>query len=194
VIPRPASAQQCAADPVTPPELAAVDYFGSSVSLDGDWAIVGAVTADADEVGNSGAAYFYQRSLLGGEPWVKTQRVVAQLPQVSGEFGMSVAISGTAAVVGAPGHFVQEGAAYVYRRQPPATQFAFEDELRPSDGAPGDHFGGLAETRWLNQGVAISGNVIVVGASGKDFGQYLAAGAGYVFRYTGTPPVGTRRP
>jgi hypothetical protein len=187
VISRPASAQQCAADPVTPPELAAVDYFGSSVAIDGDWAIVGAVTADVFDFGNSGAAYFYQRSLLGGEPWIKTQQIVAQFPQSNGEFGMSVAISGAAAVVGAPGHYVKEGTAFVYRRQPPATQFSFEAELRPSDGAWFDHFGGLSETPWLNQGVAISGDVVVVGASGKDYGEYLAAGAAYIFRYTATP-------
>jgi nucleoside-specific outer membrane channel protein Tsx len=85
-------------------------------------------------------------------------------------FGGSVAISGTTAVVGAPGHAKAAGRAYVFTKTGAGWKQAAE--LKGSDTVAGDYFGGS---------VATSGTTAVVGASGyaKD------AGRAYVFTKTG---------
>jgi hypothetical protein len=87
-------------------------------------------------------------------------------------FGFAVDLDGDFAVVGSEAE-TGTGAAYVYRRtgnewQPTAV-------LKAEDGAEGDRFG---------TAVAISGNVIVVGAKGHD-ADGAEAGAAYVFAWSG---------
>lgn len=85
------------------------------------------------------------------------------------DFGGSVAISGSTAVVGASDS--QIGAAYVFVRS--GGVWRQEAELRPSDGSIGDFFG---------YSVAISGSTAVVGA----FDARAGVGAAYVFVRSGT--------
>lgn len=81
--------------------------FGASVSLDGDTAIVGAPYANT--VGQeAGAAYVFVRS---GTSWVQQQKLVASDEAAGDHFGVSVAISGDTAVIGA-----MHGVAYVFVR------------------------------------------------------------------------------
>lgn len=87
-------------------------------------------------------------------------------------FGSSVAISGDAAVVGAPFH-ASTGAAYVFRRT--AGVWAEETKLTSITLGSSDRFG---------RSVAIDGDVIVVGAP-EDDDVASNAGAAYVFRYDG---------
>ncbi len=105
---------------------------------------------------------------------------------VDDEFGWSVAISGTTAVVGAPsrGTEIFPGAAFVFVLSGGTWQQ--QAELRPSDGQNLDGFGAA---------VAISGNTIVVGAPGanvvvpndgpEDDEEVVDAGAAYVFVRSG---------
>src|SRR5262245_31017864 len=88
-------------------------------------------------------------------------------------FGWSVAVSGTTAVVGAPGRGISgvfKGSAFVFTRAGEGWQQ--EAELSAADGDNADGFGGA---------VAISGDTIVVGAPGTDPGGRPGAGAAYVF-------------
>jgi FG-GAP repeat len=80
-------------------------------------------------------------------------------------FGISVAISGAAAVVGAPNNSTT-GAAYLF--VPSGTTWTQQAKVTASDAAPGDKVGGS---------VAISGTTAVVGAPSKH--EYT--GAAYVF-------------
>jgi hypothetical protein len=72
-------------------------------------------------------------------------------------FGAAVAISGSAALVGAVGKDSFTGAAYVFVRT--GATWWQQAELTASDGAANDFFGGS---------VALSGSTSVVGASGKN--------------------------
>jgi len=86
-------------------------------------------------------------------------------------FGTSVAISGSTAVVGAPGHADKAGRAYVFSDT--ATGWQQAAELQGSDTVAGDQFGG---------DVAVSGATAVVGAARH--ANY--AGRAYVFTETAT--------
>jgi hypothetical protein len=54
-----------------------------------------------------------------------------------------------------------------------------QKKLTASDAAANDSFGQFA---------AISGDAVVVGASGVDYGDYTYAGSAYVFTRTGGDP------
>ena len=86
------------------------------------------------------------------------------------EFGRSVAISGTTAIVGAyqdDDNGSESGSAYLFDTTT-GTQIA---KLLPSDGAPEDDFG---------RSVSISGNTAIVGAN-KDDDNGSASGSAYLF-------------
>lgn len=88
-------------------------------------------------------------------------------------FGMQMAVSDDVLVIGAPRHD-DAGGAFVYRFD--GAHWVWEQTLSASDGAAGDEFG---------DGVAIDGDVIVVGALAS--GPVGAdTGAAYVFRHDGT--------
>ena len=92
-------------------------------------------------------------------------------------FGVSVAVSGDTAVIGASYDdygVVDIGSAYVFRYD--GSDWVEEEKLIPSDGAAEDHFGGA---------VAVSGDTIVVG-SGWDDDNGSFSGSAYVFRYDGS--------
>lgn len=86
--------------------------FGTSISLDGDRALIG-----APGYGTSpGRAYLYERA---GATWRLSHTFRPRVPEDSVSFGMSVALDGARAVVGAPGTASSGGAvgiAYVYER------------------------------------------------------------------------------
>jgi hypothetical protein len=84
-------------------------YFGSSVALSGETAIVGAMWDDGGAA-DLGAAYVFRRA---GSVWTKQMRLTAADGRASDLFGRSVAVSGDTAIVGAP-HEWLEGNAYVF--------------------------------------------------------------------------------
>lgn len=67
--------------------------FGSSVATTGDTVVVG-----ASVVGNSGAAYVFNR---GGGAWTQQAILKASNPQAGDSFGSALALAGTTLVVGA---------------------------------------------------------------------------------------------
>lgn len=89
-------------------------------------------------------------------------------------FGYAVGLSGDLAVVGAPYHDDSQGTpAFVFRFDPASGTWIEEQRLYGSATHFLDRYGGC---------VAVSGNVIVVGADTDDT-QGDNAGAAYVFRY-----------
>jgi hypothetical protein len=76
----------------------------------------------------------------------------ADLPEQA-QFGQTVATDGNLLVVGAPGNETQvRGKVYVYGRD--GTGWAFQQELQPADGGPGDFYG---------HALALDGDTLVVG-------------------------------
>ena len=92
----------------------AYDWFGRSVDVSGDFAVVGA-PGDDEEATNAGAAYVFRRQ---GTNWVEIQKLTAEVDaEQFDEFGFDVAIERDLIVVGAPGDDDagnDAGSAYVF--------------------------------------------------------------------------------
>ena len=150
-----------------PNDGAAGDYFASSVGISGETAIVGAYSND-DNGDFSGSAYLFDTAT--GE------QIAKLLPDDGAEgdfFGISVAVSGATAIVGAytnDDNGTNSGAAYLFD----ATTGAQIAKLLPNDGATDDFFG---------ISVAISGTTAIVGADGVDDNGSVS-GAAYLFDTT----------
>lgn len=89
------------------------EFFGISVGISGEYALIGANGND-DNGTNSGAAYIYKRV---GSFWELHQTLSPQTLQAFDEFGISVDLSGNIAVIGAYSDATNglfAGAAYVY--------------------------------------------------------------------------------
>lgn len=149
------------------------DLFGSAIAAFGDWVIVGAP-------GNNnatGKAYIYKKN---GDFLIFQQAIVPSNGDNGFNFGISVAINDTIAVIGANGENANgsaAGAAYIFTWN--GTNWAEANKLLASDGITSDEFGAS---------VAISDSLIVVGARYKEFFQMgmpvsPQAGAAYVFHY-----------
>ena len=97
-----------------PSDGAASDYFGRSVALSGDTALVGAFYDD-DNGSASGSAYVFVRS---GATWTQQQKLLPSEGAASDQFGISVALSGDTALVGARGddddNGSESGGAYIH--------------------------------------------------------------------------------
>ena len=93
------------------------DYFGSSVSVSGITAVIGA--RGHDDLGyDSGVAYVFAR---GPTDWVETTELIGLGVIADDEFGTAVSLSGDTAVIGAPRRYPYDdfpgpapGAAYVF--------------------------------------------------------------------------------
>ncbi len=149
---------------------AAIDQFGESVFVDGDTAIVGSPFPSS----GGGAAYVFVRN---GTVWSQQQKLVASDSAVDDEFGLSVALAGNTAIVGAPcndhaGNCT--GAAYVFVRS--GTTWTQQQKLTASDAAAGDQFG---------ISVSLSGDIAVAGAE-LDDDAGSSSGSSYVFVRSGT--------
>jgi len=82
---------------LTADDAAVNDYFGASVSLSGDTAVVGAIF-DAHAGAQSGSAYVFTRT---GCVWTQQAKLTASDADAGDLFGVSVALSGDTVVVGA---------------------------------------------------------------------------------------------
>jgi len=149
------------------------DYFGVSVSIDGDYAIIGA-DCDGDNGDSSGSAYVFTRS---GTSWIEQDKLLASDGAADDWFGRFVSIDGDYAIVGAIGdddNGDSSGSAYVFTLS--GTSWIEQDKLLASDGAADDYFG------WS---VSISGDYAIIGAYCDD-DNGLDSGSAYVFKRDGT--------
>ena len=150
-----------------PADGATRDNFGYSVSLSGDYALIGAYGDD----GGKGSAYIFHRE---GTSWIEETKLTASDGAASDGFGTSVTLSGNYALIGANGDDGGKGSAYVFRRE--GTSWIEEAKLTASDGAAGDLFGAS---------VSLSGDHALIGAIFDD-DNGLDAGSAYIFHREGT--------
>ncbi len=150
-----------------PNDGAKENNFGISVAISGETAVVGA-WLDDDNGDFSGSAYVFD---------IATGRQIAKLLPNDGaaddEFGLSVANSGTTAIVGArrdDDNGSQSGSAYLFD----STTGVQIVKLLPDDGAAGDRFG---------HSVAISGTTAIVGSPFDD-DNGGTSGSAYLFDTT----------
>ncbi len=156
-----------------PMDGTAADRFGFTVSMSGDTALVGAYLHDGVAV-DGGAAYVFVRT---GMTWTQQAKLVSADMAASDQFGVSVALDGDTAVIGAFGDddkASNAGTAFVFVRS--GMTWTQEAKLTAGDGAANDNFG---------RAVAIAGNTVVVGAPNDD-DTAANSGSAYVFTRNGT--------
>jgi len=164
------------------PTPAAYDSFGFAVAIAGTRAIIG---APGDNSGAAGAGSAYSYDLAGVTPATPVATLNHPSPVLGDIFGLSVGISGTRVVVGAPHEDTggtDSGRAYVYDlvgatpRTPVITMNNPNPGPNPRDY---DHFG---------YSVAIAGTWAVVGAPHSDIGSDNA-GSAYVYDLASALPA-----
>lgn len=148
---------------------AASEFYGGSVAISGDIAIVGARGTKIGGV-SKGAAYIYKHD-PSSNTWEETQ-LIASDGLASQYFGRSVAISGITAVVGAYGHNVSRGKVYIYTYDT-ITNGWNEAQVEASDKSASDQFG---------YSVGISGNEIIVGSPNDD-DSATGSGSAYIYQF-----------
>jgi len=129
------------------------DNFGMSIALSGDTAIIGASSDDVSDAWNQGSAYLFIRS---GSTWSEEAHLFASDGAANDRFGVSVALWGDKALIGAILDVVNDhmtGSAYLFTKE--LSGWIEQDKLLAVDGAGGDEFG---------KAVALSNSTAMVGA------------------------------
>ncbi len=142
-----------------PSDVESGDYAGLSVSISGDYAIIGAPVGEA--------AYVFVRS---GSSWTQQAKLTSNGGGVLDFFGWSVAISGEYAIVGGTNYEYARGLAFVFKRT--STTWNQEAKLLATDGTADDKFGY----------VDINEDIAIVGAYSDDNDNGVNAGAAYIFK------------
>jgi cysteine-rich repeat protein len=156
-------------------EFEANARFGYSVSISGDYAIVGAPNKNS----YTGEAYIFKKS---GASWNRVALLDASDGEANDYFGQSVSISGDYlggdfyAIVGAYGDDdagSNAGAAYIfYKDEGGPDRWGQIQKITAGDGAADDSFG---------YSVSLSGVYAAIGAMWADSGGYTDNGAVYIF-------------
>ncbi len=159
---------------LTASDAGAVDYFGDSVALDADTALIGASSDDCVAGANCGSAYVFTRS---ASIWSQQQKLTAADGAPNDFFGNSVALSAETALIGAyqdDDGATNSGSAYVFTRS--GSNWSQQQKLSASDAATYDYFG---------KSVALSGDTALIGAYSDDDGG-TDSGSAYVFNRSGS--------
>lgn len=200
---------------------AAIDFFGFSVGVSGDYAIVGAQRQDGAGT-DAGAAYIYERD--GAGVWQQVQKLIPTSAAPSGDhFGTSVSISGGYAIVGAKFDETAGsgfGAFYIYERDsggvwqevayftgtgPAGSNLGYSVAIKDGQAVVGvTSANGRAEiydrssvgswslsatltpaspqaSEFFGGSVDIDGDYVIVGATEYDVGGAASVGTAYVF-------------
>lgn len=148
------------------------DFFGHSVSISNNFAIVGIPGHDTAQ----GSVNVYE---LAGGNWVMAQKIIAPNGDLLDNFGTSVCISGNRIIVGSNtddiGSNENQGSANIYQYN--GNRWVLMQKLTDLLGAAGDNFG---------ESVSISGNLAIVGAPNDDVGVNADQGSVSIFQYDGS--------
>jgi len=158
---------------LTASDGATADFFGDSVSLSGDTALVGA-SYDDDRGTESGSAYIFTRS---GSTWSQQAKLTASDGASKDWFSISISVNMDTALVGAYGdddRGYYSGSAYLFTRK--GSTWSQQTKLTASDGAAWDYFG------WS---VSVSGTTALVGADNDD-DRGGESGSAYLFTRSGS--------
>ncbi|NIJ54477.1 T9SS type A sorting domain-containing protein [Dyadobacter arcticus] len=168
------------------------DSFGLMVDISNDFVVVTSRYDDLDSgdgsfLDGSGAAFIFQKNLGGVENWGLVKKITTNVRAQYDYFGYAAAIDGDQLIVSAQGGSEAvsggstlsfSGAAYVFRRdQGGNNNWGQVKKITPAVRTDNDNFG---------VGVDISGDHIIVGASGEDEdaneqNSMNDAGAAYIF-------------
>lgn len=157
------------------------DYFGFTVSISNDIAMIGAPQDGTAAGGRAGSVYVFARDAT---TWSQNAHLVASDGAANDRFGWDVRIAGTNAIVGAMGDDLpgrsDAGSAYVLSRV--GGNWVERAHISAADAAAGDNFGCA---------VGISGDTGIVGALADDNSGGANAGSAYLFKLGLAPEITT---
>jgi hypothetical protein len=145
-----------------------LDALGFSTGISGDTVIVGSFPPLHGGT-NPGSAYVFVRE---GIAWIQQQKLRPAGIQASDNLGISVAIDGDTAIIGAPGSSPDPGAAYVFVRS--GNAWSLQQKLTSPTPVGANDFGGFGMS------VALAGDTALIGDIGEG-----SVGAAYVFVRSG---------
>lgn len=149
-------------------------FFGSSVDIQGNYAVVGAY---GNNINGLGGVYVFER--IGGI-WHQVAKLQPDDFGALDQFGFSVAIDGDIIIAGAPSHddiIANGGTAYIFRRN--GNIWSQEAKLVTGDAEMND---------WLGRSVDVFDNHVIVGTY-----KSSAAGKAYIFKKDGNNWVETAK-
>lgn len=157
-------------------------WFGTSVALFGDIAVVGAPNATVNGQASQGAAYIFKRT---AGLWKQIQKLVASDGAPGDQFGQAAALfNGKTIVITAPLATINgnrwAGAAYVYNLA--GNSWIQKQKLVPTDSTANGTFGKC---------VALNPDHILIGAGGASSGGVHIRGSMYAYRFTPDSKGGT---
>lgn len=135
------------------------DCFGYSVSIYGNFVVIGAY---GDE-NSTGSVYIFNHS---GTTWIEEEKLTAPDGSINDRFGSSVSIDGNYVIVGAYGDDDNIGAAYLFEN---CCAWKIREKMNTSSGLP--YFG------WS---VSVSGDYAIIGAPGTPTSN--SSGSAYFFQ------------
>lgn len=151
------------------------DYFGISVAISDDYAVIGASEADNVEdlaaVPDSGSAYVFYRT---GETWTQQKRLLPVEKVQNDSFGISVAISENYALMGSYNKNSNAGSVYLFLRTGEPDEWADGIEFAPGELEDDDAYA---------TSLSASGEYFIVGAPGYDT-DVNNSGAAFIFHRT----------
>lgn len=157
--------------------LTADDFFGYKVAIDGNYAIIGAYGRTVSGITDAGVAYIYYRN---NGVWELQEILTADDREAGDNFGISVAISGDYAVIGARnddiGADTDQGSVYIFSRT--GSDWTQQQKLTAADGVDFDYFGTSVD-------ISDNGTKMIVGAYGDDIGVNTNQGSAYVYTRSG---------
>ncbi len=138
------------------------DNFGASVSIDGDYAIVGAMTDD-EAFNDQGSVCIFKKN--NEEIWeLQGNKILMSDPSETDLFGSSVSISGDWAAVGASNDYVNaqagSGSVHLYKRDSITGNWTFNRKLT--------NYNITGTNQNFGRSVHLSGNLLIVGAPFED--------------------------
>jgi len=149
---------------------AAYDYFGGSVSLSGNIAMVGARGNNS----LTGAVYVFE---FNGVSWTQIDKLTANDADLGDEFGSSISLQGDRVLISSPrddDKSYNSGAVYVFEFN--GISWNQVDKLLP-DGTVFEEIFGSA--------VSLEGNRALIGAYNGVNGSNVRTGTAYVFHFNG---------
>ncbi len=166
----PEAARLVASDPV------AEARFGGGLAIQGDTLLVGAGSDSNKNGQGAGAVYVFER--IGGV-WTEVDKLIASDGAAFDDFGLTIAMDGDTAVIGARDHThsgqAEAGAAYVFVRE----GGVWNEQAKLVSPAP-------AADSLFGESLDVSGDTIVVGAHQHPHMNLSRSGAAWVYERAGT--------
>ena len=158
---------------ITPTVRNAGDGFGFTVSISADYMIAGAVGQDYDtnesnQLDAAGAAYIFKKDPGQSNSWGQIKKITASNRTPGSQFGISVAINGDNALIGAPGGLaLSTGAVYFYNKNSGGTDLWGEDKKISGLAKYTDPETGRQVAEFFGGSVALGDNIAVIGTGLK---------------------------